>query len=140
MEQSGKSGQFIAIKRDITERRRVEGELTRFKSTLDKTLDCVFMFEPESLQFFYVNQGAVEQVGYSHDSLLQMTPFDLKPKIDEAQFRKLIAPLIAGPEHTTTFETVHQCKDGRHIPVEIFLQYIAPADEPPRFEIGRAHV
>ncbi|MCK4950266.1 MAG: PAS domain S-box protein, partial [Gammaproteobacteria bacterium] len=53
--QGGEVGHFIAIKRDITDRKSIEEELVRFKSTLDKTLDCVFMFEPESLKFFYVN-------------------------------------------------------------------------------------
>ncbi|MCK5091362.1 MAG: PAS domain S-box protein [Gammaproteobacteria bacterium] len=131
--QGGEVGHFIAIKRDITDRKSIEEELVRFKSTLDKTLDCVFMFEPESLKFFYVNQGAMEQVGYSHEDLMQMTPVDIKPKFDEAKFRKLITPLIDGPVHTATFETIHQHKDGHHISVEISLQYVFPKGEPPRF-------
>jgi len=132
-DQDGEIGHFIAIKHDITENKRTEEDLVRFKSTLDKTLDCIFMFEPESLKLFYVNQGAIEQVGYSRDTLMQMTPFDIKPDFDEARFRKLIAPIITGPSYSQTFETVHQHLDGHCIPVEIFQQYVHPEGEPPRF-------
>ncbi len=122
-----------AIVRDISERKRVENELARFKSTLDKALDCVFMFDPETLMFFYVNQGAINQVGYGFNELMQMRPYDIKPEYDESMFRSVIDPLIKGPMHAITFETIHQHKDGRLIPVEIFLQYLAPEGEIPRF-------
>ena len=64
-------------------RSRSEKVLSQFKTTLDQTMDCVFMFEPASLKFFYVNQGALEQVGYTENELMNMTPFDIKPEISE---------------------------------------------------------
>lgn len=108
-------------------------ELNRFKTTLDETLDCVFMFAPDTCQFFYVNAGAINQVGYSYEDLLKMRAFDIKPEYDERAFREMIAPMIAGEMETVSFETVHQHKDGHTIPVEIFLQYIHPENEEPRF-------
>ncbi len=107
--------------------------LNQFKSTLDRTLDCVFMFDPETLRFSYANQGALLQVGYDLSELQGMHPYDIKPEITEAQFHELIAPLLSGERASLTFETVHRHKNGQRLPVEIFLQYIAPADEPPRF-------
>jgi hypothetical protein len=91
------------------------------------------MFRPDTLNFFYVNKGAIEQVGYRREELLNMTPVEIKPEYDEPRFRSLLQPLLDGSRHSITFETVHQHKDGRHVPVEIFLQYLAPADETPRF-------
>ena len=108
-------------------------ELNRFKSTLDRTLDCVFMFDAEWLRFFYANEGALQQVGYSRDELLTMHPYEIKPEIDEPQFRALIEPLLSGVRASLTFETVHQHKNGQRLPVEIFLQYMAPVGEPARF-------
>jgi PAS domain S-box-containing protein len=105
----------------------------QFRLTLDQIHDCVFMFEPESLRFFYVNQGAIDQVGYSRDELLQMTPVDIKPRLDESQFRAMIAPLLSGEESLLSFETVHRHRDGNDIPVEIALQYVAPEDAGARF-------
>ncbi|MFM1892375.1 MAG: hypothetical protein RLZ44_1452, partial [Pseudomonadota bacterium] len=118
---------------DITQRKRAEGELRRFKKTLDMTQDCVFMFEPFSLRFFYVNQGAMDQVGYDEEQLTQMTPVDIKPDFDEVSFRRMIAPLQAGSQPSLSFETRHRHRDGHDVAVEIFLQYVAPAGEPPRY-------
>lgn len=121
------------MSRDVTQAILQKQELNRLKSTLDLTLDCVFMFEPDTLKFFYFNEGAIKQVGYSSDELLQMTPVDIKPAFNEEQFRALIQPLLDGDKDSLTFETVHRHKNGTDLPVEIFLQYIKPENELPRF-------
>ncbi len=122
-----------SIVQDISERKLAEVELNRFKSTLDVTDDCVFMFDPDAMYFIYANQGAMEQVGYSKEELEQMHPYDLKPDYDEAAFRELVSPLIENGGRSVTFDTIHQHKNGELIPVEIALQYIAPQGEPARF-------
>jgi len=114
-------------------RSKSERVLSQFKTTLDQTMDCVFMFEPASLKFFYVNQGAMEQVGYSETELMNMTPVDIKPEVTEQEFRSMIDPMVSGKQPSMSFETIHQHKDGTKIPVEIFLQYINPPGESPRF-------
>jgi len=129
----GKATALLAIGQDVTDRRITEQELRHFKNTLDRTLDCVFMFDSVSLRFFYVNEGAVRQVGYTREELMSMHPYDIKPEFTEARFREMIAPLLAGETASVSFETVHRHRDGRRVPVEIFLQYIALADRPARF-------
>jgi PAS domain S-box-containing protein len=111
---------------------------SNFKKQIQAIFDdiikhCVFMFEPASLKFFYVNQGAIEQVGYSESTLMNMTPCDIKPEISEQEFRNMIDPLISGKQPSLNFETIHRHKNGTRIPVEIFLQYINPTGESPRF-------
>jgi len=117
---------------DITQRKRAEATLRQFKSTLDATHDCVFMFHPETLKFYDVNQGACDQVGYAESELLGMHPYDIKPDFAVPKFRKLIAPLLDGSQQSLRFETRHRHKDGHDVPVEVFLQLIAPAGEPAR--------
>ena len=124
---------WLVVYTDITERKNAERTLNQFRSTLDQTLDCVFMFDAGEMHFFYANEGALKQVGYSRDELLTMHPYDIKPDITETQFRDLIGPLLAGEQASLTFETVHQHKQGQRLPVEIFLQYMAPQGEPARF-------
>jgi PAS domain S-box-containing protein len=118
---------------DISEAKLAERDIKRFKATLDETLDCVFMFTADSLRFFYVNDGAVKQIGYKINELMEMTPYDIKPNINEIQFRDIIMPLVNGSQRVTTFETIHQHKNGSQIPVEIFLQYIHLRNEAPHF-------
>ena len=121
------------LNQEVIDRKLAEKHLNRFKTTLDLTLDCVFMFYPDTLKFFYVNHGATQQVGYSFNEMLEMTPLDIKPEFDEESFRKVCQPLIEQPEHALTFETVHRSKKGDLIPVEIALQYVVPNAEEPRF-------
>ncbi len=99
-------------------------DLNRFKHVLDNTIDMIFMFEPESLRFVYLNEGAVASMGYSRDELLQMTPYQIKPEYSEAQFRRAIAPLLSGEQALLPFETIHRRKDGSDFPVAISLQFV----------------
>jgi len=130
---SGQMEYMVSLGNDITERKQIEQELRHFKSSLDQTLDAVFMFNAEDLRFSYVNEGALRQFGYSREELLSMHPYDIKTGIPEAKFRELIAPLISGKQATITFESFHKHKNGKLIPVEIFLQYFAPPGEPAYF-------
>lgn len=118
---------------EVQGRSEAETKLLRFKSTLDQTLDCVFMFNADDLRFIYVNQGAIDQVGYSGLELLNMTPVDIKPHHDSESFSTLLAPLLDGELHAITFETLHRHRDGHDIPVEIFLQHISSGVGKPLF-------
>jgi diguanylate cyclase (GGDEF)-like protein/PAS domain S-box-containing protein len=104
-----------------------------FRATLDLTLDAVFFFDATSLRFTYVNQGAVDQTGYRREKLLSLHPYDIKPEYPEPRFRELIAPLLSGAQESLRFETLHRTRDRGDIPVEIFLQYVIPVGEAPRF-------
>ncbi len=115
---------FVALIRDITEREAKQLEISQFKQALDKTLDCVFMFDPESLLFTYVNQGALNHIEYSYDEIMELTPVDLKPEFDKEKFRRILNKLIDGSVPSMNFETVHKSKSGKLIPVDVFLQYI----------------
>lgn len=107
--------------------------LNQFKDTLDQTLDCVFMFEPQGFKFTYVNRGALEQVGFSAEELLAMTSLDIQPDINKGEYARLIKPLVRGERQSVTYETRHCHKNGDLIPVEILLQYVYFPNEPSRF-------
>ncbi|HUX89688.1 MAG TPA: PAS domain S-box protein [Gallionellaceae bacterium] len=131
---------WVAVHENITERKAAE-ELTKsseaalaeFKYTLDQTLDCVFIFEHDTLRFTYINEGAKAQVGFSEEELLKMTPLDIRPAITEADFRSVIQPLLDGSMPSHKFETIHRHKDGHDIPVEINLQLVRKSGQAPRF-------
>ncbi len=117
-----------ALTKEIAEHKRAEAELLRFKHVLDNTRDMVFMFEPESLRFVYLNQEAILSMGYSREELLGMTPYQINPLIPEPEFRQLIAPLLSGEQSSLYFETLHRRKDGSDFPVDIFLQLVRESD------------
>ncbi len=104
--------------------RQINMELQQFKMTLDMILDCVFMFDAQNLKFFYVNQGAITQFGYTEPELLTMTPLDLSPDYTLETLQQVLIPLISGQQPALRIETIHQHKDHSLIQVEVFLQYI----------------
>jgi len=122
-----------AIKRLDDEQTSSNNLLNQFKSTLDSTNDCVFIFTADTLKFTYCNNGAMKQIGYRPDEISSMQPFDIKPEYSESQFREMISPMINGRNDFISFETIHQHKDGHTIPVEIGLQYINDENDEPHF-------
>ncbi|MEO6293808.1 MAG: diguanylate cyclase, partial [Burkholderiaceae bacterium] len=110
-----------------------ERKTRQFKNTLDQTLESVFMFQPDTLRFTYVNEGAKRQTGYSEAELLQMTALLIKPEYTRETFQQLVQPLIEGVLPSLTLQTVHRHRDGHDIPVEIFLQFIHLAGQDPLF-------
>jgi len=136
----GQAQHFIGVSTNITARKKFDKdilqlntELNKFKSMLDQTLEAVYMYDPESLRFTYVNKGAVLQLGYSETELLQMTTVDIKPYVTMEQFRQAIQPLIEGVQPSLTFPSIHRHKDGHDVPVEIVLQLIRLEGQEPRF-------
>ena len=113
-----------ALARAEQARLAADAEARKTIALLDRTRDAVFMFDPDTLRFFYVNQGAIDQVGFSREELLSMTPLDIKPQFDETTFVRMVAPLKAGLLDQHLFSTVHRRKDGVDVPVEIILQCI----------------
>jgi len=86
----------VAAVRDITDRVAIEAEAERVGKLLDATHDGLFIFDGDTLRFTYVNQGAIEQVGYELEQLLGMTPLHIAPEFTESEFRALLAPLVGG--------------------------------------------
>ena len=138
---SGKPNRLDCVVSDITQKRTAEeelrareAELAQFKSTLDQTVDCVFIIGADDLRFVYANDGAKRQVGYSDAELARMTPMDIKPYVTLAAFRQLTQPLLDGTKPSVRVESVHRHKDGHDIPVEVVLQLVK-ADGHMRFVV-----
>ncbi len=144
---AGKLSHVLGTSQDITERKQAEldlqhsqkvleqtnVELQRFKTTLDMTLDCVFMMESKRYQFFYTNQGATKLLGYTQEELQQMTLLNIvELNIVHTQLLKeAFNPSQAG----LTFESLFQHKNTSLIPVEIFAQFIQLEDNSRHFLI-----
>ena len=123
-DKTGKLLGVMGVARDITGRKQAEEREARLRHILDNTLDMIFIFRPDSLGFVYINKGAINSIGYSQEELLMMTPPDITPLLAEPEFRRLLAPLIAGKNKTLRFESIHRHKNGTDLPVEVQLQLV----------------
>lgn len=113
---------------EVTERKKAIDELNRFKNVFDSTLDMIFMFDRKTLQFQYINKGALALTGYSSSELLRMKAYELRLSTTEEEYRELLAPLISGDLESLQVETVHHRKDGGEYPAEIRIQLISTGD------------
>lgn len=121
--QRGVVTNFIGIQNDVTERVRAEEERNHLATIFNESLNEIYVFDGETLKFIKVNRGAIENIGYTHEALLEMTPLDLKVTLNENEFReKYTNPLVEGKKERIKFESVHRRKDGTLYPVNVHLQ------------------
>ena len=93
-----------------------------FSTVLEDSLNEIYIFDAITLKFIKVNKGARQNLGYSMDELLTMTPVDIKPYHTNTSFLEAIKPLTVGDQKKFEFETVHRRKDGSDYLVEVHLQ------------------
>jgi PAS domain S-box-containing protein len=118
-----KNGQYfgrIWTFRDITERKQAErkileytkrlGYLTRYANDLIILLD-------ENFNFLEVNERTEDVYGYTHDELVGKHATYLRTPETKGVFDEQIAPARNGGR--AVYETMHMCKNGQEVPVEI---------------------
>jgi PAS domain S-box-containing protein len=121
-----------AIGTDITERKRAEELSQRLGRILDSSFNEIYVFDAQTYRFSQVNQGALNNLGYTMQELSHMTPWDIKPEFDEESFRTAVEPLFRGEKEMLVLDTEHQRKNGSSYPVEVRLQ-LSGSETPPVF-------
>ncbi|MEC4896175.1 MAG: PAS domain S-box protein [Oscillatoria sp. PMC 1051.18] len=112
------------LRAEIAERQRAEAEQLRLLNVLDASLNEIYIFDAETYYFDYANQTALHNLGYSLAQIQQMTPGDIREKLDAITFEELITPLRRGEKEKLIFKTFHRRRDGSLYPVEVHLQLI----------------
>ena len=96
----------------------------RLISIVENSTGEIYIFRLDDFHFVFVNRGAQDNLGYSADELMRMTPLDIKPLLTEQSFRELISPVLGGSVGHIYFETTHRRKDGTTYGAAIRLQLI----------------
>lgn len=128
LNEKNKPVQYLAIRFDITERKKAEDEKARFQETLENSLNEIYMFDSKTFKFGYVNKGAMLNLGYTKQELHDLTPLDIKPEYTEESFNQLVSPLLSHEKEKVIFFTEHKRKDGSLYPVEVHLKLVEEAD------------
>jgi PAS domain S-box-containing protein len=111
-------------------RRQVEEERASLRDVIERSLNEVYLFDPETFRFRFVNRGAVRNLGYTPDELHAMTPLDLVPGMDAEGLRRLLSDATSRRGEAHRFETIQRRKDGTLYPVEVHLQLVDVAPGP----------
>jgi PAS domain S-box-containing protein len=104
----------------------------RFRRMLDAIADVTVTIDPTTLQLTYVNQGAIDQLGFSRDELLAKRITDIAIDLDDAAFRSIAGPLLDRTAESRTTTQAFRSRDGRSIPVEVLLQPVRTGRDPMR--------
>lgn len=115
---------LLGVTRDITDRKNAEEKRSSLQATIENSLNEIYIFDADTLQFIYVNKGALNNLGFSEEEIKELSPLDIKPDFISTSFRQLLTPLITNDQKKIIFFTNHQRKDGSTYPVEVHLQFI----------------
>ena len=110
--------------REIEEKRRSENEQKRLLEIIRKSINEIYIFNADTLLFEYMNDGALQNLGYRQTEALQLTPLDLMPAFSEKLFKDTLRNIDANSSRKIIFEAVHCRKNGTRYPVEVHLQLI----------------
>lgn len=138
----GELVQFVALGQDITEEKRLLTELQEAREAAERERDAVtevnrimsltraaldrtgvaeFWNSAIDGRVLRVSNYACEHLGYSREELLQMTVSDFDPHFTEDRFAELVVPIKE--DGWQRFETLHQTRDRRRIPVEVTVMH-----------------
>ena len=113
---------YIGIQNDITKRKHAEEERNYLSKIFDNSLNEIYVFDSNSLNFINVNYGAQKNLGYTLEELKHMTPVNIKPEFSIEKHQKLSAPLVNRTADKVEFEAVHIRKNGTTYPVYVSLE------------------
>jgi len=82
----------------------------------------LYIVDRESDHFLYVNSGATNTLGYTHEEMLQMSVFDINPSLSVEAVEKLKVASKNLPNIMNITE--HQKKDGTRYGVQSFIHPI----------------
>lgn len=85
-------GYIICIE-DVSEQHLVAEERCEHTEILERSLNEIYIFDADTLRHEFVNEGARRNLDYYMCDLRKMTPVDIQPLFDQAQFELAIKPL-----------------------------------------------
>lgn len=146
---------ILSITREVTELKAAQTELEEHRQHLEQLVeqrtaelgaslralsDTQFAMDQagigirwldESGRFTYVNHFGAAILGYSPDEMLQLAVADINPAHNEGVLLELNKQLRQ--TGSLRFETIERAKDGRDVPVEVFVHYLPHPETGERF-------
>ncbi len=102
---------------------KIETHLELFRDLINKTNDAIFVNDPETGGFIFVNDKACTSLGYARQDLLKMHVMDVEISFpDNFSWQKHVDELRQRGAYI--LEGIHKRKDGTTFPVEVSVNYV----------------
>jgi PAS domain S-box-containing protein len=129
IDSEGNISGVVLVFRDQSEERAVQNEIALLSDTIRASQNEIYIFDEKNYQFKFINDGALKNIGYSLEQMMQKTPVDIKPEFTLESYKKHVEPLIKNKVSMLVFETIQKRTDGSIYPVEVHLQLINHENE-----------
>lgn len=129
LDEEGEPLYLLGISEDITDRKASERNIARFKHALDNSSEIIFMFEPDTLQFTYINRGTAQALSTPLSELMALKPFVLEHGCTESAFRERLAPLLNRESSSLKYQTEYCPHDQACFAVEVHLEFVQEAGD-----------
>jgi diguanylate cyclase (GGDEF)-like protein/PAS domain S-box-containing protein len=103
----------------IQEQKKVSQRYNELAHIMDDSNIEIYIVDLETDAYLYVNQGALNALGYTYEEMMQMNIYDVNPSMTVEivnNFKKM-----ASRVRNITNVTQHQRKDGSHYGVQSFI-------------------
>jgi diguanylate cyclase (GGDEF)-like protein/PAS domain S-box-containing protein len=107
---------YRGIGRDITETKRSEEVLRRFRASMDMSDDMILLVDRKTMRFVDVNEAVCRNLGYTREELLRMTADEILPMTREELERAYDEMIATGA--TQGMRSFYRCRDGSTLPFE----------------------
>jgi len=123
-DEEGQPTYYVGTIIDITEQKQAEEHSLLLGNVVKESSEEVYIFERGTLQFTYLNNAAIDNLGFSLEEAKNLTPLDIKSDLDISFFVEKLTQLIEteNPVQSIAFETTMQRKDGTVYPAEAKVQ------------------
>lgn len=106
---------------DITERKKAEVKLIRFRAALDSSMDNIYLIDRATMRLVDANRASWKNLGYTREELLDLAAHDLICEYDFEELASLFDKTISGDDNSPAIEATCLRKDGTEFPVEISI-------------------
>ncbi|WP_214369760.1 PAS domain S-box protein [Pseudonocardia sp. H11422] len=112
-----------------------DAHLRRVLHALDADVDAIFVLDPDTLTYRYVNEGAVRLVGYGREQLLRMTPMHLDRTTTAEQYHRIVEALEEAPARPVVRRATLTHRDGTTAAVEETYRWSVPERDGSRWVV-----
>lgn len=135
MDDTGWNTHWIAVMRDVTERKRSEQALIeseqRYQALFDQGPLPMWVLDEQTMRFLAVNTAACNLYGYTHEEFRSLSQVDIRPASDRARLVERGSDGLAD-----SGQWVHASRYGTEFPVEVVSQPIRYAGRDAHFVVA----
>ena len=105
------------------EKRREEEKKLHLLDILQKSLHEIYVIDPDTLLYQYVNDEGLRNLGYTSEEIVHMTPAETIHDFSEERFHRILKS-VEQSSKGRIYEKYAVRKDGSRYPIQIHLEVI----------------